>query len=381
MTPQQQTLTKTKRLDLWHWYYELQSLDSQNYGSWPIAVKGLLILAMVLLVTLACYLLPISTQLQQIEAEENRQQVLTETYLSSQAQANQLSTELEQGEDTQRQFDALSSLMPSIGTSSESVSLAQQLNELGLSSGVVIEDLQLAAEQEQDFYHEQPLTLIVSGNYHQIGKFLGSLSALPRLITWHDFSVKAITANSLQQAKSPSLALTIQTKTYRLILATNKAHNAEVIPVSQIPESLEVDVIETKANPYQPKAQRSPFSLPNFITPQSNPATKPASNRSYAQPKQPNKPWQHPLSSFQYRGRISGIGGTYGLIQGADGLIRRVQVGQTLGQGNIKVIEITPTQINFTEYIKDPKAGKSENRWALIAPISPLRKLSFRNGL
>ena len=368
--PQQPALTKVKRLDLQHWYYELQSLDSQNYGNWPFAVKGILVVMAVLLAGLACYLLPISNQLKQIESEENKQQVLTGTYQSSQAQANQLSTAIEQGEDVQQQLDTLSSLMPSI----EGVSLTQQLNELGLSSGVLIEDLQLEAEQELDFYHEQPLTLIVSGNYHQIGEFIGRLSALPRLVTWHDFSVKALAANSLQQAKSPRLALTLQIKAYRLKPdASSKTQKEAVVSTYYGSEEPKADTAETKANLYQPNAQRSPFSLPNFITPQSTPAAKPDSNRSEAMPEQPNKQWQHPLSSFQYRGRITGIGGSYGLIEGADRIVRRVQIGQTLGQSNIKVVEITPTQINFTEQLEDLKAGSSENRVALIAPTSPLR--------
>lgn len=109
------------------------------------------------------------------------------------------------------------------------------------------------------------------------------------------------------------------------------------------------------------------------MTPQSPPAAKPDSNRSESLPTQPDKQWHHPLSSFQYRGRITGIGGSYGLIEDADGIVRRVQVGQTLGQDNIKVVEITPTQINFTERLEDLRAGSSENRLALIAPTSPLR--------
>lgn len=368
--PKQPALTKVKRLDLQHWYYELQSLDSQNYGSWPFAVKGILVVMAVLLAGLDCYLLPISNQLQQIEAEENKQQVLTGTYQSSQAQANQLNTAIEQVGDIQQQLDRLSSLMPSI----EGVSLTQQLNELGLSSGVLIEDLQLEAEQELDFYHEQPLTLIVSGNYHQIGEFIGHLSALTRLVTWHDFSVKALAANSLQQAKSPSLALTLQIKAYRLKPdASSKTQKEAVVSTYYGSEEPKADTAETKANLYQPNAQRSPFSLSNFITPQSPPAAKPDSNRGEALPTRPDKQWQHPLSNFQYRGRITGIGGSYGLIEGADGIVRRVQVGQTLGQSNIKVIEITPTQINFTEQLEYLKAGSSENRLALIAPTSPLR--------
>ena len=381
MTPQQlphqQTLTQKKRLDLRHLYYELQSLDSQNYGSWPFIVKAFLLAIVISLTALVCYLLPISNQLKQNKVEENRQQILIQTYHSSQAEASQLTTDLKQGEDTQQQLEALSYLMPSIEPSTESVSLAQQLNDLGLRSGVIIEDLQLAAVQEQDFYHEQPLTLIASGNYYHIGELLGSLSALPRLITLHDFSIKTLAAGNLQQTSSPRLALTLQAKAYHLKPTSfDEAHRGEVMPIFNTPEVLETEVVETKANPYQPKAQRSPFSLPDFIAPQSNPVTKPENSRSDAQPASPNKQQHHPLSGFQYRGRMSGIGGTYGLIQRADGVIMRVQVGQRLGQDNIKVIEITATQINFTEQIEEPEIENSENRLALIAPISP-----FRNDL
>lgn len=388
---------KKKRLDLRQWYYELQSLDSQNYGSWPVLVKGVLLVIAMLLTALICYLLLIRGQLGQIEVEENRQQILTQTYQASQAKASQLTVELDGGEGGQQHSESLSRLIPSV----EKVILPQQFNELGISSGVVIKDLQLAAEQEQDFYIEQPLTLIASGNYHQIGEFLGSLSALPRLITLHDFSVKAVVPNSVQQAKSPDLVLTLHTKAYRLKLpASSETDSYEIqgldtASISNVPEGTEIVGTETKAteiksteikdietntteektSPYQPKVQRSPFSLPNFVGPQSNPVTKPDSSSIPAPPitPPPNKQ-QHPLSNFQYRGMMTGIGRTtYGLIQRPDGIIMRIQIGQTVGHENIKVIEITPTQINLVQQFEDPKTGHSKNRLALIAPISPSR--------
>lgn len=383
---------KKKRLDLRQWYYDLQSLDSQNYGSWPVVVKGVLLVIAMLLTALICYLLLIRSQLGQIEVEENRQQILTQTYLASQAKANQLTAELDEGEGRQQHSESLSRLIPSV----EKVTLPQQFNELGLSSGVVIKDLQLAAEQEQDFYIEQPLTLIASGNYHQVGGFLGSLSAIPRLITLHDFSVKAVVPDSVQQAKSPDLFLTLHTKAYRLKLSassetdSDEIQGLDAVSISNVPEGTEIVGTETKATetkhietnaaeaktgPYQPKDQRSPFSLPNFVSPQSSPATKPDISSVPAPPitPPPNKQ-QHPLSNFQYRGMMTGIGRTtYGLIQRPDGIIMRVQIGQTVGHESIKVIEITPTQINLVQQFEDPKTGHSKNRLALIAPISPSR--------
>lgn len=388
---------KKKRLDLRQWYYDLQSLDSQNYGSWPVVVKGVLLVIAMLLTALICYLLLIRSQLGQIEVEENRQQILTQTYQASQAKANQLTAELDEGEGRQQHSESLSRLIPSV----EKVTLPQQFNELGISSGVAIKDLQLAAEQEQDFYIEQPLKFIASGNYHQVGGFLGSLSALPRLITLHDFSVKAVVPESVQQAKSPDLVLTLHTKAYRLKLpASSETDSDEIqgldaVSISNVPEGTEIVGTETKATeikstetkdietnaaeaktgPYQPKDQRSPFSLPNFVSPQSNPDTKPDISSVPAPPitPPPNKQ-QHPLSNFQYRGMMTGIGRTtYGLIQRPDGIIMRVQIGQTVGHENIKVIEITPTQINLVQQLEDPKTGHSKNRLALIAPISPSR--------
>lgn len=388
---------KKKRLDLRQWYYELQSLDSQNYGSWPVVIKGVLLVIAMLLTALICYLLLIRSQLGQIEVEENRQQILTQTYQASQAKANQLTAELDEGEGRQQHSESLSRLIPSV----EKVTLPQQFNELGISSGVAIKDLQLAAEQEQDFYIEQPLKFIASGNYHQIGEFLGSLSALPRLITLHDFSVKAVVPESVQQAKSPDLVLTLHTKAYRLKLpASSETDSDEIqgldaVSISNVPEGTEIVGTETKATeikstetkdietnaaeaktgPYQPKDQRSPFSLPNFVSPQSNPDTKPDISSVPAPPitPPPNKQ-QHPLSNFQYRGMMTGIGRTtYGLIQRPDGIIMRVQIGQTVGHESIKVIEITPTQINLVQQLEDPEIGYSKNRLALIAPISPSR--------
>jgi len=66
------------------------------------------------------------------------------------------------------------------------------------------------------------------------------------------------------------------------------------------------------------------------------------------------------------------VGGLdYGLVQRPDGVIISVKVGQSIGNKQIQVVEITPTQLNLVEKIESPQFGETENRWALIAPVRP----------
>lgn len=204
---------RPKRFDFKRLYYQLQSLDSQNYGSWPLLIRGSLLLMVALMTALISYLLPISSQLQQIEAEKNQQQVLLEAYEVNNQKVNQIPSNTGQEQTRQHQLDRLSALVPSAG----SMALAQQLNDIGLSTEVVIQELKVEAEVIQGFYTEQPIRLKAMGNYHQIGQFLAGLATAPRLITLHDFEVSVLAPANLVQANSPKLILTLQVKAYQAI--------------------------------------------------------------------------------------------------------------------------------------------------------------------
>lgn len=149
--------------------------------------------------------------------------------------------------------------------------------------------------------------------------------------------------------------------------------------------------VEILSNPYQATTQRSPFDLPGFIKPRpigtnkgsldskmtdgnnaTNDATNDATNTPFENRLAPNRGQRHPLTYFKYRGMMSRVGGLdYGLVQRPDGVIISVKVGQSIGNKQIQVVEITPTQLNLVEKIESPQFGETENRWALIAPVRP----------
>ena len=165
-----------------------------------------------------------------------------------------------------------------------------------------------------------------------------------------------------------------------LLTTTNSTKTLPNSPTTKAKVETEVEIL---SNPYQATTQRSPFDLPDFIKPRpsgtnngsldskmtsgNNTTNVPFESRSA-----PNRGQRHPLTYFKYRGMMSRMGGLdYGLVQRPDGIIISVKVGQSIGIKQIQVVEITPTQLNLVEKIESPQFGKTENRWALIAPVQP----------
>ena len=169
------------------------------------------------------------------------------------------------------------------------------------------------------------------------------------------------------------------------LLTTTKS--TKTLPNSPTTKAKVETEVEILSNPYQATTQRSPFDLPDFIKPRpsgtnngsldfkmidGNNTTNNATNMPFESRSAPNRGQRHPLTYFKYRGMMSRMGGLdYGLVQRPDGIIISVKVGQSIGNKQIQVVEITPTQLNLVEKIELPQFGKTENRWALIAPVQP----------
>ena len=173
------------------------------------------------------------------------------------------------------------------------------------------------------------------------------------------------------------------------LLTTTKS--TETIPDSPTTKAKVETEVKILSNPYQTTTQRSPFDLPDFIKPRpsgankgsldskmidgnntTNNATNDATNTPFENRSASNRGQQHPLTYFKYRGMMSRVGGLdYGLVQRPDGVIISVKVGQSIGNKQIQVVEVTPTQLNLVEKIESPQFGETESRWALIAPVRP----------
>ena len=75
--------------------------------------------------------------------------------------------------------------------------LIRSLSEIGTKSGLVINSIDPQGEQKQSFYASIPVVMSVTGNYHEIGVFLDSISKLARIV--NVTNIKMSTAKTINE--------------------------------------------------------------------------------------------------------------------------------------------------------------------------------------
>ena len=166
---------------------ELKRLDPKKIGSWPVLPKlGVLFLLLAAIVGAAYYFLW-DDQLKQIDTERTKTEQLKTTFIDKKKIAVNLPAYRKQLDDIEKQFGALLKQLPG---KSEMDALLTDINQAGLGRGLQFELFKPAAsESVKEFYAELPITIRVTGNYHDIGAFAGDIGKLSRIVTLNDISI------------------------------------------------------------------------------------------------------------------------------------------------------------------------------------------------
>jgi len=186
--------------------FDIASLDFENVGSWPVAVKvaiwGLLLVA-VLVGGYYYHIKDLQTQLAQVEAKEVE---LKKDFEKKAFQAANLEAYRQQMVEMEESFGALVSQLPS---DTEVPGLLEDITNKGLLNGLEIASIQLQKEAAREFYVELPIAISASGSYHDLGAFISGMAGLPRIVTLHDFVITA------KGDDANNLGMSIVAKTYR----------------------------------------------------------------------------------------------------------------------------------------------------------------------
>src|SRR5688572_23573986 len=168
---------------------ELRRLDPKKIGSWPVLPKLGVLLAVLLLIIVAAYYFVWSDQLAQIDSEQAKTDQLKTTFVDKKKIAVNLPAYRKQLDDIEKQFGALLKQLPG---KSEMDALLTDINQAGLGRGLQFELFKPAAgETVKDFYAELPITIRVTGNYHDIGAFASDVGKLSRIVTLNDIALTA----------------------------------------------------------------------------------------------------------------------------------------------------------------------------------------------
>lgn len=166
---------------------ELRRLDPNKIGSWPVLPKLLVLLGVLLAILGAAYWFVWKDQIDQNDAERAKTEQLKTTFLDKKKVAIDLPAYRKQLDDIKKQFGALLKQLPG---KSEMDALLTDINQAGLGRGLQFELFKpAAAETVKDFYAELPITIRITGNYHDIGAFAGDIGKLSRIVTLNDISI------------------------------------------------------------------------------------------------------------------------------------------------------------------------------------------------
>jgi len=187
---------------------DLKRLDPKKIGSWPILPKlGVLFITLALIVT-ASYWFDWQHQIENINQEKVKEEGLRKTFLTKKSEAINLPAYQKQLEDIEKQFGALLKQLPG---RSEMDALLTDINQAGLGRGLQFELFKPAAQEtRRDFYAELPISIKVTGSYHDIGAFASDIGKLSRIVTLENIALASA-------GKGGTLALDALAKTFRYL--------------------------------------------------------------------------------------------------------------------------------------------------------------------
>ena len=189
---------------------ELQSLDVNDIGRWPLVFRAAVIVLVFIAVTFAGIWFTIVKDkapiLQRAEAEEQELRVTFENKQRKAANYDAYKAQLAQIEQS---FGTMLRQLPG---ETEIPSLIVDISQTGLAAGLQEKLFQPQAEVPRDFYAEKPIKIRLTGGYHEMANFVSGIAALPRIVTLHDINI-----GPEQQGSFDSLSLEVTAKTYRYI--------------------------------------------------------------------------------------------------------------------------------------------------------------------
>ncbi len=193
---------------------ELQNLDINDVGRWPLVFRAAVILiAFVLVVGLGVYQFIINDKAPLLERAEQEEQDLRVAFESKQRKAANYDQYKEQLAQIEQSFGTMLRQLPG---ETEIPSLIVDISQTGLAAGLKERLFQPESEIPRDFYAEKPIRVSHVGSYHEIANFVSGVAALPRIVTMHEISISPVGEGGFDELVFNGIV-----KTYRYIEETD----------------------------------------------------------------------------------------------------------------------------------------------------------------
>jgi type IV pilus assembly protein PilO len=185
---------------------QFQGLTMENIGTWPLLPRVVVWAAVIIACVVGGKLLLWDQQSDELEQLRASEVDLKNQYRAKLQQAVNLDELRRQKELVSQYVLTLEKQLPS---KAEMDQLLSDINQAGIGRGLQFELFRPGQTSLKDYHAELPITVRVSGRYHDLGAFAGDIANLPRIVTLNNLNLTA--------QRDGVLALDAIAKTYRYL--------------------------------------------------------------------------------------------------------------------------------------------------------------------
>ncbi|AEV25591.1 type 4a pilus biogenesis protein PilO [Azospira sp. APE16] len=185
---------------------DFRNLNPNDIGAWPAVPRFAVLIGLFVGLLVAGYVVVWSEQYGVLDGRREEELKLKDEYVSKKRQTINLSLYEQQLNEIDRSFGALLKQLPN---KAEVESLLVEINQSGLGRGLSFELFKPGQEALKEFYAELPVSVKLTGNYHDLGAFAEDIGRLPRIVTLNNIAIAP--------QKDGSLSMEAIAKTFRYL--------------------------------------------------------------------------------------------------------------------------------------------------------------------
>jgi type IV pilus assembly protein PilO len=168
---------------------QFSGLDLNDPSQWPSVPRNLLFVVVCGAVIAALWFAWLKSVDEEYLTEQAREVTLRDEYRKKLVQAVNLDALKKQLEQVQQYVSQLEKQLPS---KAEMDALLSDINQAGLGRSLQFELFRPGQVSVKEYYAELPISIKVTGGYHDIGLFAADIANLSRIVTLNNLSISPI---------------------------------------------------------------------------------------------------------------------------------------------------------------------------------------------
>lgn len=168
---------------------QFTGLDPNDPSLWPVVPRNLLFVVVCVAVVAGLWFAWLKSVDEELIAERAREEQLRTDYRGKLVQAVNLDALRKQLEQVQQYVTQLEKQLPS---KAEMDALLSDINQAGLGRSLQFELFRPGQVVVREYYAELPITVRVTGTYHDVGLFAADIANLSRIVTLNNLALTPI---------------------------------------------------------------------------------------------------------------------------------------------------------------------------------------------